>query len=219
MPRSRYPRTDFARYFRVLLVLVWAALAGVARGEERRILHGHLPDQAALVQPLGRLPATNVIRLALLLPLRNMPALTNLLERLYDPNSPDYHHYLTAAQFDEQFAPTAQEYQQVVQFAKSNGLAVTPRGSRMLLDARGSAAEVEKAFRVRLLTYQHPTEPRRFIAPDVAPTVDSGLPITDVIGLGDYAMPRTALRAKRLEAQGKSVPASGVRCGWLVYRA
>ena len=92
-----------------------AASAVPARAEMRE-LRGHVPEEAALTQPLGRLPGINSLRLAISLPLRNSDALAGLLQRLYDPASHDYHQYLTPAQFTARFGPTAQDYQTVMSF-------------------------------------------------------------------------------------------------------
>ncbi len=109
-----------------------------AKGVERHILSGHVPRTLARLQPMARLPATNVLQLAITLPLRNQDALANLLQRLYDPASPDYHCYLTPKQFSERFGPTVRDYETVVNFCKSNGLEVaTTHDSRMLLDVPG----------------------------------------------------------------------------------
>jgi hypothetical protein len=204
-------------FMRGFLLLLFISIVGPmsARAGDMRVLRGHVPAAAALLQPLGHLPGTNSLRLAISLPLRNGEALTNLLQRLYDPASPDYHHYLTPAQFTERFAPTAQDYQTVIQFAGSNGLEiVATRESRMLLDIRGKASDVEKAFHVTLRTYQHPAEARQFYAPDVEPTVDADLPILDIVGLGDYAVPRPMLHAK--PAKTKFAPASGSEDGYYI---
>ena len=73
------------------------------------------------------------------MPLRNQTELTNLLERLYDPTSPDYHQFLSVAQFTEQFGPTEQDYQAVIDFAKANGFTVTDTPqNRLLVDVNGS---------------------------------------------------------------------------------
>ncbi len=183
-----------------------------ARAGEMRALRGHVPAAAALLQPLGRLPGTNSLRLAISLPLRNGEALATLLQRLYDPASPDYHQYLTPAQFTERFGPTAQDYQTAIRFAGSNGMVVATRQSRMLLDIQGKVSDIEKAFHVTLRTYQHPTEARQFYAPDVEPTVDADLPILDIVGLGDYAVPRPMLHLKPVKT--KPVPASGSEDGY-----
>jgi subtilase family serine protease len=195
-----------------LLLSLFIAMLGPMSGRagEMRVLRGHVPPAAALSQPLGRLSGTNSLRLAISLPLRNQDALTNLLQRLYDPTSPDYHQYLTPTRFNEKFGPTHQDYQKVIEFARSNGFEiVATRGSRMLLDIQAKASDVERAFHVALRRYQHPTEARQFYAPDVAPTVDADLPILNVAGLGDYAVPLPMSHLKPAEVKSDSLTGSG----------
>src|SRR5208337_3316048 len=127
------------------------------------------------------------------LPLRNTNVLNKLLQDLYDPASPKFRHYLTPEQFTEQFGPTQRDYDAVVQFAKRHGLDITATHSnRVLLDVAGQVADIEKAFQITLRTYQHPTEPRQFYAPDVEPSVEAGLAVLDISGLNNYALPRPA---------------------------
>jgi subtilase family serine protease len=181
---------------------------------DRHELIGSMPAASALERTLGPLSGTNSLRLTISLPLRNSDALVNLLQRLYDPASPDYRHYLTPAQFTDRFGPTAGEYGRVINFAQSNGLSiVSTHDSRLLLDVRGQASEVEKAFHVKLRNYKHPAESRQFYAPESVPWVDSALPIKDVAGLSDYALLRRAKHVKRLGAHpdsaGGSAPING----------
>src|SRR5579862_7184121 len=65
------------------------------------------------------------LKVALQLPLRNQPELTQLLHDLYDPRSPRYHKYLSVSEFTDRFGPTAADYKKVVAWAKSKGLSVT----------------------------------------------------------------------------------------------
>jgi hypothetical protein len=192
----------------ISLLIVLLGPVGSVQAAAMRTLSGHVPAAVAGLQPLGRLPATNQLRLAIGLPLRNRPALANLLQRLYDPVSPDYHHYLTPAQFTERFGPTREEYQAVIRFARSNGLNVAAtHDSRLLLDVLAKASDVEQAFHVTLRTYQHPAEARQFYAPDVEPSVDASLSILDIAGLSDYALLRPA--SHKMAARPSALPASG----------
>ena len=109
---------------------------------ERRVLPDHVPPAVARLnlQPTGQLPATKSLRLAIGLPLRNGAALDGLLQQLYDPASPNYHKFLTLEQFTEQFGPTEQDYEEVKDFARANGLTVTGTyGNRLVLDVTGPA--------------------------------------------------------------------------------
>ena len=167
--------------------LVWPV--GVMAGE--KVLHGHVPKMVSKMTSLGRLDATNQLHLAIGLPLRNQDGIDALLEQIYDPSSPNYHHFLTSDQFVSQFGPTEGDYQAVVNFAKISGLKVVGTYSnRTLVDVVGQVADIEKTFHVKLSKYQHPKESRQFYAPDTEPTVDASLPVLSVCGLNDYVLAR-----------------------------
>ena len=173
--------------FWLLSVGVFSA---VAADPGRQRLHGHVPEVVAHLQPVGQLPASQGLNLAIGLPLRNEAALDIFLKQLYDPASPNYHHYLTPEQFTEQFGPTEQDYQKVIAFAQANGLTVTgANANRVLLDVSGSAANIEKAFQITLRVYPHPREKRTFFSPDTEPSVDLGVPVADISGLNNYELP------------------------------
>src|SRR5208282_4750345 len=137
-------------------------------------LRGHVPAVVARLQANGQLSAAAEMNLAIGLPLRNQTALSNLLQQISDPSSPNYRHYLTPEEFTAQFGPTEQDYQKVVDFAQAAGLTVTKtHGNRMLVDVSGKVSDIQKAFHVTLRTYRHPVEARDFFAPDAEPSVDA----------------------------------------------
>ena len=145
------------------------------------------------LQPLYDLPRTNRLRLAIGLPLRNRKELNQLLLQIYNPASTNYHHYLTAQEFTEEFGPSPQDYAAALNFAKTNGLTVTAtHPNRTLVDVSGSVATVEKAFHVKLHVYRHPTGDRNFFAPETEPSVDLNVPILHISGLNNFALPRPA---------------------------
>ncbi|MDR3456356.1 MAG: protease pro-enzyme activation domain-containing protein [Verrucomicrobiae bacterium] len=142
------------------------------------------------IASLGRMAGTNELRLAIGLPLRNAAALTNLLREIYDPTSPQFHHYLTPTEFTARFGPTPEDYAAVQRFATTNGFKIVgTHSNRLLVDVKGKAADVERAFHVRLQTYRHPLESRNFFAPDAEPSVDGALAILHVSGLDNYSLP------------------------------
>ena len=156
----------------------------------RRALHGSVPAAAARLQSIKPLAETNRLNLAIGLPLRHEEALTNLLKQLYDPASPNFHQWLTPGQFTGQFGPTEDDYRRVIHFAETHGLKVTgTHSNRMLVDVTGSVTNIEGAFQVKLRIYQHPTENRRFYAPDTEPSVETNIPILCVSGLNNFTLP------------------------------
>ncbi|MGA9449915.1 MAG: protease pro-enzyme activation domain-containing protein [Verrucomicrobiia bacterium] len=192
----------------IAIALFFSAIFPGIAGQ-RQALHGHVPAAVARyhLQPTGQLPATKSLQLTIGLPLRNGAALDALLQQLYDPGSANYHKFLTLEQFTEQFGPTEQDYQSVIDFAQRNGLAVTGTyGNRLVLDVTGPASAIEKAFHITLRTYRHPTEARDFFAPDVEPSVDAGLPVADIQGLSDFSRPHP--KCQRLDAAQAAVRAT-----------
>ena len=181
--------------FAILLGLSAFSVPGLSQ-ESRQVLHNHVrpavsSGQAALV---GALPATQQMRVSIVLPLRNQAELNALLGRLYDPSSPDYRHFLSVEQFTEQFGPTAGDYQMVVDFARSNGLSVTDTpANRLLVPITGTVAQIEKAFHVSMKVYQHPTENITFFSPDREPSLDLGVQVAHIAGLNNFSIPRPML--------------------------
>jgi len=181
---------DTSVYQITAAALLAVVLTTGAVAQERRVLTGHVPAQAAKAVAVGRLPSTNSLDLAIGLPLRDQAAVTRLVQDIYDPASPNYRHYLTSEQFDERFGPTEADYEAVIAFAKAHNLAVTgTHPDRMLLDVAGSVADVESAFQITLRTYQHPTEARTFYAPDIEPSVEAKVPVLDISGLSNLRVP------------------------------
>jgi subtilase family serine protease len=170
---------------------------------EQKTLIGQMPAAVANLTAIHALPAATHLNLAIGLPLRNQAALNALLAQIYDPASPNFHHYLTPEQFTAQFGPSQEDYQKVLDFAQTNGLAIsTTYSNRLLVDVGGAASDINKAFHITLRTYQHPTENRTFYAPSVNPTVDASLPILHVGGLDNYSLPHPNFKAKPLEGTG-----------------
>jgi len=157
-----------------------------------QILHKHVRPAVAsgLATPVGSLPSMQRLNLIMHMPVRNQDELTSLIERLSDPASPDYRRWLSVAEFTAKFGRTEGEYQKVVDFAEANGFAVTYQSpNRLMLVVRGSVAQIEKAFHLRMRTYQHPTEDRIFYSPDREPSFDLDVPVSHVSGLNNYSYP------------------------------
>jgi subtilase family serine protease len=175
-----------------LVALLTLAIAIPANAGQRQFLSGHIP--AAInrfhLQPIGRVSPGQRLSVVIGLPMRNRAGFQELLEQIYDPASPEYHHFLTPLQITDRFGPAETDYNAVVAFAKTNGLhIVRTHSGRTLLTVEGTAADIEKTFHVKMLLYQHPTEARTFYAPDSEPSMDLGVPLLHISGLNNYALP------------------------------
>jgi uncharacterized repeat protein (TIGR01451 family) len=185
-------------------------LTTAVRAAELQVLRGHRPAAVANLAPVGSLPASQRLNLAIGLPLRNKEALTNLLHELSDPASPNYRQFLTTEQFTERFGPSKEDYQALVAWATAQGLEVTTtHPNRAVLSVRGGVAEIQKAFHLTLRLYQHPTEARQFYSPDVEPSLDLAVPVLHISGLDDYSLPHPRLVKRPLDLTANLQPNAG----------
>jgi hypothetical protein len=175
-----------------------------------QVLQGHVPPITKRLTSIGRLESNSRLDLAIGLPLRQRDKLTNLLQQLYQPSDGNFRHYLTADQFASSFGPSQEDYQAVVDFAKSHGLTVKgTHPNRTLLDVSGSVADIEKAFHLKMRVYQHPVEARTFFAPDIEPSLDLDTPVLAISGLDDYVKPRPRMHWSGATAQPAVRPLGG----------
>jgi kumamolisin len=176
----------------VLLLTVAVIFSITAVAQTNTLLTRHTRDAVVNgeAQLLGRLPATQTMRVNMVLALRHAPELENFLADVYDPTSPNYRHYLTPEQFTERFGASRADYDAVVEFAKANGFKIVG-GSFEGRDVQlnGTVAQVETAFHVTMGLYQHPTENRQFFAPDREPSVDLPFQLWHISGLDNYELP------------------------------
>ncbi len=121
----------------------------------RTFLSGHgvpLIQQAQLVQNTS---PTQQLNLSIGMQLRNSSDLDSLLNAIYDPTSLQYHQYLMPDQFNQLFAPTSDQVQQVVSYLQSQGMTVTSIApNNLLIDATATVSQVQQAFSVKINTYQ-----------------------------------------------------------------
>ena len=197
----------------VALLAVGLPFTGSAEPRQE-LAGGHVPAAVARLAPVGSLPGSQRLNLAIGLPLRNQDELDQLRQQLSDPASPNYHRYLTREEFTARFGPTEQDYQALMDFAKSNGLAVTAtHPNRVVLDVSGAVSDIERTFHVTLRTYRHPREAREFYAPNVEPSVDFAIPILHISGLDNYSLPHPSSKARPAGTLANATPNSGTGPG------
>ena len=121
-----------------MLRVIWTAsvaailsVVSQAQSERRPMLTSHVPHEVASgVAPIvGHLPAQQRISLALSLPLRNPDQLERLLEDIYNPHSPSFHHFLSVDEFADKFGSTEERLCGRIRFAESIGLTIVGKGS------------------------------------------------------------------------------------------
>ena len=176
-----------------------AATLAAANAQAGEFMTRHMRDEvrAGTAQPSAQMESSQTMSLDLVLPLSNAAGLQSFLADIYNPASPNFHHFLTVSEFTAKFGPTQQDYDSVVAFARTNGLTVTG-GSRdgMEVQVKGSVAAVEKAFHVKMLTYPRAAGNGTFFAPDREPTTDLSFNLWHVSGIDNYSVPHPMLHKR-----------------------
>jgi len=137
---------------------------------------------------------------------RDTAGLTAFAEAVSTPGTEQYHHYLTADQARNLFAPTAAEAHSVEGWATSNGLRVgtVTSGFGAYVQVTGTPSSIEHAFGVKFGSYQVGTkkQARRFWAPEETASVPASIAsdVLTVTGLDN---------AKHLATPDETLPPPG----------
>ena len=92
------------------------------------------------------MPMPNML-LQLRRPAAQEQALQTLIEQLHNPNSPNYHQWLSAEQLGAQFGPAASDIQTITNWLQQHGFTVNAvLANRMAIDFSGTAGQVRTAL-------------------------------------------------------------------------
>ena len=188
-------RLEIAVFTVVAAVLSMMATAGATQSVKTH----HVRDEVRRgeVAPNGRLPQNQVLQLDLVLPLRDPAGLKSFLADVYNPHSPNFRHWLSPAEFTARFGPTQEQYDEVLNFSRNNGLQVVG-GSRdgMEVQVKGTVGAIEAALHISLNTYPHPSENRTVFGVDREPTPNLSFNLWHVSGLDNFSIPKPMLVKK-----------------------
>lgn len=200
-----------------LAVLSLATGTACANPSTSRGLVAHtVPSLVARAHLSGHHDPNATLEVSIGLKLRNTTQLAAFLQDVQDPNSPEYHHFLTPQQFTEQYGPTQAQVDAVVQYLNQNGLQVrNVSPNRLLIHAEGQSARMEQAFDVTINDYT--LNGGTYFASATDPSLPSSLvqSVQSVIGLNNmeqlHAMsrPQSANTAHRKPGGGGGGTPSG----------
>jgi subtilase family serine protease len=139
----------------VALLLAVPLVAAPPASVPGQLIAGNTPSFVAESKLAGPVDPAQTIDVSIWLNPHNRGELDQLAQDLYNPNSPNYHRWLTKAEFSARFAPTKDEAETVKTFFVSHGLQVVSTGpDNMFVRARGTVANVQRAFHTTLNNYQ-----------------------------------------------------------------
>ena len=161
----------------VLLVLVSAVGLGgtllfseVGHADDSATLAGSHPREAETFRQLGEANPDQHLQMEVSFVLRDQKGLQALLAQLQTPKSPNYHKWLTRAEFVQRFGPSAEQVKAVSDWLASEGFIVT-KSSTDGVAFTGAAAQAQRTFAVRIAKFgdgsvyantSDPVIPKRF---------------------------------------------------------
>jgi subtilase family serine protease len=137
-------------------------------------------------------------------------ALERAIEDLQDPNSANYHQWLTAEQLGENFGPSRQDIDRVVDWLGSHGFQVnTVHKSGLTIDVSGTAGQLRDTFHTEIHNYS--VNGKHHIANASQPKIPAALApvVVGFASLNDF-MPKPLLQPR----SGFSFPCTGCPGGF-----
>ena len=165
-------------------------------GAQTHTIHGNTPGFIQKAQNLGAVDPASVIPVTVWLKLHNESKLDQLVESQKQKGSANYQKWITQAQFNASFSPTAQEVKAVQNFLSARGLTtLTVAENDFYVKVQGTVGAIEKTFNVQIDRYSLKGATYRSNQADPKVNGTAGGLIAAVTGLDDYGFRPMIARA------------------------
>jgi subtilase family serine protease len=185
--------------------IVRASTAGAAT-VSRTPLTGSLVPAAARQHPTGAVANSAPVSFEVVLKLRDAAGAESLLQAVSSPGSTSYRHYLTAAQWESRFSPTASEVNAVSAWLRSEGFTVgAVSKDRITISASGTSTQVENAFSTALENYRLNSRTVRLATREMSVPASVGADVVGAMGINQNVA-TTAGAAQSAASTNASAP-------------
>lgn len=155
------------------------------------------------------------ISLTVGLTLRNVAKLKSFLEQVQNPDSPQYHQWLTPVEFTRLYGPSREDVARVTAFLEQQGITVTDvSANRMLIHTEAPTSAYELAFGIRINDYElnglrfYSTTNRPKIPRAIAPVVVNLIGLNNGVRLRSHLFQKPLTTARGL--QPRQAPAASL---------
>ena len=185
-------------------------------------LTGNVLPQLDKAAPVSSAPATQRMRIGLLVAHPHQAAENAALRAIYNPSSAHYHQFFTPQGYAKQFGVTPAAASAVRSWLTSHGLSIDyTSGARDYFLASGTVSQVQNLFATKLGLYSF--KGASFLANASAPQVPARLHIVQVLGLNTFQRYHTMVQ--EAQARGALPAASSPNIGaqspkdlWSIYQ-
>lgn len=121
--------------------------------EEMVPLVGNHPTQIT-AKPTGEIAPDRMLTMTIALKLRDAEGLKRLLAEQQDPNSPNYHRWLTPQEFSTRFGPDPAQFEAVRDWLiRQEFEIVSSNLEQRAITFRGRADQAERVFHTKIMAY------------------------------------------------------------------
>lgn len=161
------------------LALTVGGAANAAPSSGTHLVPGYL-NGLPLAKKLGAAPAGRRMTIGIEIQRPDTAGEAALYGAMYQPGSPEFHHFLTPAQFQRRFGVRPAQTTAVRRWLTAAGLSIQT-DSTDYLTASGTVSQLDRLLHVAINRYTF--EGRQFIANDAPPSVPNALSIAGIAGL------------------------------------
>ena len=141
------------------------------------------PGWTADARALGTTAANSRVDFGVMLKMRDQAGAAATLQQISDPDSANYGQWLSNQQFQARYAPSAADVSAVRNWLASQGFQVRKTlPSGMYVEARGTAAQVEKTFSTTLRNYAYRGQTVRSNASTLSFPAGTPAAVTNAVG-------------------------------------
>ncbi len=116
---------------------------------------GSVPAVSKSLYKTGVINSGEEMSVNIFLKPRNVSTMNSLLASVYNPSSPDYHHFLKKGQFAAEFGPTKSTYNTVINYLKSVGISDISSGSGdFSVSIKAKSGQLSKVFDTSFMGYK-----------------------------------------------------------------
>ncbi len=199
---------DVMKTNRLFFSLGFAAVVAASFGQTAttRLVELQREPSAEIQQsiPVGFKSGSDVLHLAVSLPVANPAGLQQFADAVSNPHSPMYRHFIGPDEVGQRFGLPAFRVQRIINYLESQGMSVTLVGkNHFSILAEATVAQAEAAFHTSIQNFQTAKAGVRFsftIAPSVP--ADIAGDVLDISGMDSFTRPlgHTALTASQLQS-------------------
>jgi kumamolisin len=169
-------------------VMVMSPLGAPLTSDVEKDLTGAMQTVGASLEAIfpqtvntGPLPQSTELRIGVSLPLQNPDQLNNLVQAVSTPGSAQFRQFITPAQFDSTYSPSAASYASLESYFEGYGLHMETSSNRLILGVTGNPNQMGAAFHTSFAQFKFPNG-QTYYGPTSAPTVPSTLGLSAAYG-------------------------------------